>query len=202
MTIRNGETMTVMPFKEEFATAVEDGSKGQSIRGAECITKDCMYNGGDVPYCSSEKPECFFTCRYYKHRYKVGDTLQLYTGLMQRKYCKRKVDVKNPDKIEPCHPAKRFNLVDKNLRCIQPDKDKYGYKCGWLGAKLLKTATCTESFPIKFEDLTEEIAYKDGFIPQFVGGYKMHITSLELLQEFLIKTYDAKDGMVFQITRW
>lgn len=60
----------------------------------------------------------------------------------------------------------------------------------YAGAKLLREATCTESFPIKFEDLTEEIAWADGF------------KNLAELRRFLIKTYDAKDGDVFQIIRW
>ena len=183
--------MTTVPFKEEFATAVEDGSKGQSIRGAECYNKTCDYNGGDTPWCSLEKPDCFLSCSGYTPRYKVGATLQPYTGLMRRKWCK----LSNKK-------AKFGKRCSSSYSLGVPCYDG----CGFLGAKLLKTATCTESFPIKFEDLTEEIARLDGFKPKVIGegldGEAMWETSLWQLQGFLIKTYDAKDGDVVQVIRW
>ncbi|MCK5608997.1 hypothetical protein KAR91_44395 [Candidatus Pacearchaeota archaeon] len=185
----------IVPFKKEFADAVEDGSKGQTIRGAECYNKTCTYNGGDTPWCSLEKPDCFLSCSGYTPRYKVGDTLQLYTGLMQRKYCKApEIECHEMDKDKTC------NFEDYKIKTSK-------ITCDNKGAKLLKETTCTESFPIKFEDLTEEIARQDGFksyeVPSRAGEcYCDIIPALKELKDFLINEYDAKDGDVFQVIRW
>lgn len=190
--------MTTVPFKEEFADDVEDGSKGQTIRGAECYNKTCDYNGGDTPWCSKEKPECFLSCSGYTPRYKVGDTLQLYTGLMQKLYCK----------LKHCVIVPKFININTKA-CELPQW------CTHQGAKLLKETTCTESFPIKFEDLTEEIARLDGFksswnqkwfcddiCPETGRGMCMMCSPLTKVKMFLKINYDAKDGDVFQVIRW
>ena len=138
--------MTAIPFKEEFAKPVEDGTKGQTIRQAKCVT-DCDREGMD--FYEIYQPSCYVKCNLYEHRIKKGDTLQLYTGMMQRLYCKRKGF---------CDWALDAEEIDvKTLKCT------WSNECMWKGAKLLKTTTCTESFPIKFEDLIEEIAVQDGF---------------------------------------
>lgn len=205
--------MTTVPFKEEFADDVENDRKCQSIRPAECVNKSCQKNGGTRHYNFHPKPKCFLHCWAYKHRYKVGDTLQLYTGLMQRKHCNP--NKKPPKPLSKRGQPKRFTKSETENILLCPSKGPYSLcqldgGCYFQGAKLLKETTCTESFPIKFEDLTEEIARLDGFKNKTVSWdcnkmLRQHfteLTALEHLQNFLIKTYDAKEGDVFQVVRW
>lgn len=171
---------------------IEDGTKRQTIRQAKCKT-DCL--GLKVfGNCHGQAD-----CQEYINRIKPGDTLQLYTGMMQNKYCKGGY----------CSSGHR---EDGNRSALAPKGivkcnlgDGRADVCEWSGAKLLKTTTCTESFPIKFEDLTEEIALLDGFfhlVKLITNQPQIETSALDQLKDFLIKTYDAKDGDVFQIHRW
>ncbi len=188
--------MTTIGFKEQFASAVENDIKLQSLRPANCINrKGCG---------ALRKGLCdLMTCEEYEHRIKPGDTLQLYTGLMQRKYCKHK---ENLDKEGRCKPKPIHNFCAISGEAL--------WKCSYKGAKLLKTATCTASNPIRFEDLTEEDARLDGFEKtcQALCDDRCHKGqpclshsnkgALKELKDFLIKTYDAKPKDVFQVIRW
>jgi hypothetical protein len=182
--------MVLVPFKEEFAADVESGEKRQTIRLAKCTVE----TGRCVMPFSWESGKCFGECKGYTFRIKPGDTLQLYTGLRQRKYCKDRGSVFYKTNVE-----KNPERCSHDLKTITKCGD-----CKRRGAKLLKEATCTESFPIKFEDLTEEIAKLDGFKAGKSPSKDINViwTPLQHLRYFLITQYDAKDGDVFQIVRW
>lgn len=219
--------MTSIGFKEQFAPAVEDGTKRQAILPAEC-----KYDEGICNFSMSQRKDgftsfgrshierdykkggrCYLLCPVYTPRIKPGDTLQLYTGLRQRKYCTNAGATEFKDRVN-----------DKLITFCDVMEYQCSNECPYRGAKLLKTATCTESFPIKFEDLTEEIARLDGFTSEKYYDFnvtlkteifdskgdkeveieqtKVPMSSLSQLKAFLIKTYNAKDGDVFQIVRW
>lgn len=208
--------MVSIPFKEYFAPAVEAGTKRQTIRQAKCIhfAPDIWPNPcrkGFTESVMDKPPKCYILCPYYKNRIKPGDTLQLYTGLRQRKYCKHPEKIHNVESNKKCHPIMIHDFCSISR--------KKPYECNWQGAKLLKTATCTESFPIKFEDLKEnrEMALKDGFKDNRDEGYCKGLKGCPpnnhpafcdncsaewKLCLFLVKNYDAKDGYVFQVVRW
>ncbi len=215
-------------FYEKFAQAVEDGTKRQTMRKAKC-TKVKAFKGEHCIVPGYTEPECYDEMSCYTYKIKAGDTLKLYTGLGQRKYCKRW-----PDRLSPhCESTAAIDM--KTGKC------ETSKVCQSGGAKPLRKATCTESFPVKFEDLTDGVALMDGFRDKEViktttgavrllnyrfwvlidvifgrfikiplvekkkilnDGINELITALDQLKNFLIENYDAKDGDVFQITRW
>ncbi len=136
--------MVLFGFKAEYEEPIQSGTKCRTTRQARCQNEDkpeCTRKLGALAQVelNDPRPTCFLICPHYKYRAKEGDILQPYTGLMQRNYCKDPTTfcliagVKAGDK---CNILKPF------------------FECKHRGAKLLKTATCTASNPIRFEDLT------------------------------------------------
>jgi DNA-directed RNA polymerase subunit H (RpoH/RPB5) len=188
---------------------VEDGRKEQSAREAKCIHEKKDGRCSDIGVGS----KCLIfwgeesICTRYQHRIKPDDTLQLYTGLRQKKYCKIENEIFGFAEV-----------TDKELCWIdgkQPCKS-----CEHRGAKLLRKATCTKSFPILYEKITEQYAILDGFEKGYQIGlcdeenWKCLYSSgektsqcylclpLDKMRDFLIRAYEAKNGKAIQIIRW
>lgn len=192
--------MVALPFKEHSAADVESGKRKQKIIQAKCKDKECQRACNPFGGCVVVSDEGVI-CPLYQNKIEPGDTLQLYTGQGERKYCKNPI-ARFGEKVTDDMPC-WLSEVDQGWHCRD---------CNDKGAKLLKTTTCTKSFPIKFEDLTEEIARLEGFEVKFeqrifgavdeIGSESVMITALYQLQDSLIKQYKAKDGDVFQVVRF
>ncbi len=170
---------------------VANRSKQRTYRQAKCIhaKKNKCTKGGLF---FNKIPLCYLNCNKYEYRFKKGTTLHLYTGLRQRKWC-------------------TSDYCSVGLRIKETGQCNSKGRCNWQGALLLRTdlPECTDTYPIRMKDITEEDARLDGF-EYYVSDWSPHdknirdnhTSALRQLKYFLIKNYDAKPDTPIQAIIW
>ncbi len=173
--------MPAQLIDQDAAKRIESGASAIVLK-AKCVN---MLGSMDKP--------CYMGCKDYEHRFKPGDNIFFHLGMGHRDWCK------NPKKAM----KSGCNYLEGNAKC------NFDMECLEQGAKLVHKSKVLKSYPVRFEDLTEEIAEKCEFEYKYTfrdfpyeGRYYVSYSELEKLEDFLTEKYNAKDGDIFQVVEF